>query len=700
MSAPFFPMVNYLKSKTILIDILFSALIVIVSLALISFYFPAQNLNVTYPDWMIQAFRIKTLELFGPISWTHMWSNGIDMWKSYQFVPHLITLGIVKLFNVDVPRAMVLMVIGQFVLLRVVVYVVARLLKFSPFTALFASLITLSIAYFWKAVGDYSLLFSFTFFPVILYLWVKYVEGKVQWLYPYIAGLMFYIHPILGMTSFGMWAISQFFIGVQIFSRRTFLQLFLFLLSSSLFWVPLVYKQSYTNSTVYLATKEFLQVSLSPFPYFGLSVTLLLFFCIALAQLFFPVQRKFKWVKILGIFVALYFGLIYIGTHISLPNFINKFQYTRGIGLIGLGIVFCTLPFIEYLQKNKSLFVKGLLVASLTVAVVEGMWITSYYSPDVLTATADPVTTFFQKNNINPEESRVWTPSIELSSYYGAQSQLRLPTSYMAHLESNHLPERLNQLITYRPFLSQIPTSELQRINDYFMVTGIKYVFLEEGSPFISVLKDKTSGYKHVDQIVVPGGLYEVFETPWDVKNSVLLSESSKDSLSEFPNTMKFNQTADQISLDNKVKDLNNVLNDPNNQTLPLSYPTQESLAITLPSNNTNQYVFINESFDKQWKAYVNGTEQEIAPVGPNFMLVKLQNPQSGGTLQLRHSWPTYYYYLIFAIPVIPFWLFIGRLLFSNSKSLRRNRRRAPVFAPRSEIINQGFPEMANLLKQ
>ena len=81
-------------------------------------------------------------------------------------------------------------------------------------------------------------------------------------------------------------------------------------------------------------------------------------------------------------------------------------------------------------------------------------------------------------------------------------------------------------------------------------------------------------------------------------------------------------------------------------------------------------------------------------------MLVKLQNPQSGGTLQLTHSWPTYYYYLIFAIPIIPIWFFIGRLVFSNSKSLRRNRRREAVFAPRPEIINQGFPEMANLLKQ
>jgi hypothetical protein len=617
---------------------------------------------------MIQAFRIKTLDLYGPIPWIHTWSNGIDLWKSYQFVPHFITLGISKLFAVDIPRAMVIAVIGQFVLLRLIVYVVARLLKFSPITALFASLATFSIAYFWKAVGDYSLLFAFTFFPIMLFLWVKYIEGKLQWTYPYLCGLMFYVHPILGVTSIGMWAIAQFFIGVQIFSKRTLVQFLLFMLSSALFWVPIIFKQSYVNSTMYLATKEFLQLSLAPFPYFGLSVILLIFFFLAFAQLFFPAHRKFKWTKILFIFVTLFFGLIYIGTHVSLPTFVNQFQYTRGIGLIGIGIIFCLLPFIELVQKNKSLFVKGLLIATITVTFVEGMWITSYYSPDVLNKTADPVMSFFKEKNIAPDKYRVWSPTVELSSYYGVEDGVRLPTSYMAHLESNHLPERLNQLITYRPFLTQIPASEISRINDYFMLTGIKYVFLEEGSPFITTLKEKSSGYKYLDQIVVPGGIYEVFETPWQVKNAVLLSQNDARSLTVFPNNMKFYRTEDQISLDNKVRELNKIIYDPAKQALSVQYPTQESLSVKIPLTINNEYVFINESYDKQWKAYIAGKEQEVTPIGPNFMLVKLANGQSG-ELVLKRTWPVYYFYLLFAIPVIPILLFFGKLFLQNRRS-------------------------------
>lgn len=663
-------MTRYLRSKKFLLDIIFLGLLTVISGAIISFYFPAENLNVSYPDWMVQAFRIQELNLHGMTSWTHTWSNGIQLWRSYQFLPQWFTLGIANLFAVDIPRAMVLVVIGQFIALRVVTYIVARLLHYSPFTALFAGIMTFSISYFWKAVGDYSLLFAFSIFPLMIFLWVKYMQGKMRWLYPYLAGLMFYVHPILGITSISLWAVSKFFEGSQVFSRQSFIQFFLFLLSSGLFWAPIVFKTSYTNSTAYLATKEFLQLSLNPFSYFGLSLFLLIVFFIGFIHQFFPVQRKYRWSKILFLFVVLFFGLIYIGTHISLPAIINQFQYTRGIGLIGIGIIFAVLPLIEYVQLKKSLFIKGLLVATLTIFFTEGLWITSSYSPNILKQTADPVSTFVTKNNIDASDIRIWTPTIELSSYYGAEKGLKYPTSYMAHLESNHLPERLQQLITYRPLFSQIPAVELKRVNDYLKLAGVKYVFFEEGSPFIPLLKDKNSGYIYKGRIVIASGVYEAFETPWEISNAVLISDVIKNNLTPFPTNMKFNKVTDQIALDEKVKNFNQTLADPVNQTLMATYPTEESVTISIPSNRTSNTIVLNESYDKEWKAYFKGIEQKIQPVGPNFMMITLDNNQKEGTLILNHSWPLYYYFFIFAIPVIPIWLLISSKIFGIKKMM------------------------------
>lgn len=643
--------------KILSLDIFFLSLLTALSFFLISFYLPAPNLQVTYPDWMIQAFRIKTLELHGITSWTHTWSNGINLWRSYQFFPHLITLGVAKLFHLEITRAMVILVIAQFIFLRIIVYIVARLLKFSPFTALTASLATFSIAYFWKAVGDYSLLFSFSFFPIMLYLWVKYLEGKLQWIYPYVAGLMFYIHPILGLTCISMWIIAKFFEGANIFSLKSLLQLFLFLLASSFFWIPIVFKESYTNSTIYLATKEFIQLTLAPFPYVGLSFILLICFFVGLGQQFFPIQKDYRWTKILFVFIFLYFGLIYTGITLSLPTFINQFQYTRGIGLLGIGIIFSILPIVEKIQKNKSLAIKGLLVAGLTILFSEGIWITSTYSPGVLQTTADPVSEFVAEKKIDTRSVRIWTPTIELSSYFGSSFSLRFPTSYMAQLESNHLPERLNQLINYRPFMSEIPLSELTRLNDYFMLSGIQYVFFDEGSSFIQTLQDKKSGYKYLGRIVTPQGIYEAFESPWIVRNAIIVNPNYEQLLSSFPTDMKFNEIADQIALDNKVKTFSAMVYDPTNYSLSVRYPSEESLTIALPAQRKSSFILVNESYDKQWQAYFKGKEQTITPAGPNFMAIHLTDTKDGGTVALYHSWPVYYYIILFLIPATFLWL-------------------------------------------
>src|SRR5579859_2389391 len=177
---------------TLLSDLFFFCLLVSISLLLISFYFNANFLNTGYADWMVHAFRIKFLQSYGLLSWTHEWDNGMNIWKSYQFIPHLLTLGLSTFFHVTIPRAMVLMIIILFVLLRLFIYCILRILHVSSVGSFISALLSFDIAQYWGGVGDFSLLFGFTFFPVVLYLWIQYYQGKLSYIFAYITGLLFY----------------------------------------------------------------------------------------------------------------------------------------------------------------------------------------------------------------------------------------------------------------------------------------------------------------------------------------------------------------------------------------------------------------------------------------------------------------------------------------------------------------------------
>ena len=237
-------MIKKFLKKVLLLDFLFISILTIISLALIAFYFDAQFLETGYADWVVQAFRIKLLQENGLISWVHTWSNGISIWRTYQFMPHVITLAFANIFHLEIARAMIVMTIVQFVALRILIYFSLRILKFSPLTAFVCAILSFAIGQYWSGVGDYSLLFAFTFFPCIILLWTQYHQGKMQYVYPYIAGLCFYMHPMLGFSAISLWGLSALFSERKILSWQILIQFLIFLLASLLFWFPIVGKLS------------------------------------------------------------------------------------------------------------------------------------------------------------------------------------------------------------------------------------------------------------------------------------------------------------------------------------------------------------------------------------------------------------------------------------------------------------------------
>ncbi len=453
-------------------DIFFLIILIGLSLYAISHFINANYLEVGYSDWVAQAYRIKALDDFGFSSWVHTWSNGISLWRSYQFIPHFLTLGLANILHVEITRAMIIMTIILFVLLRINMYVVLRLLHFRSLTAFIGSILTFDIAQYWLGVSEFSLLFCFTLFPWMIYAWVKYNKGKIQYIYPYLSGVSFYVHPFLGITSFGLMAFSIVLSNRRVFSIQIVVQFFIFLLSSILFWYPLLFKLSYQYVNPHFSTKQFVTHTFEVFYYFGLSIYLLIAFGISILWLFKPLNKGFEWIRILLIFTLSYFFLLLFGYWLELPSFIYQLQYSRGIPLMGICIIIVFAIVIEKLLSQKALVIKGLVSFVLLLSFIEGLWFTSVYTPQPLKFMDDPVSNAYHQNKIDTSESRILSPHVHLSSYYGP-TNIKLPNSYMEHLDSNHVAQRLKQLITIDPYVETIPESMIKRLEDYYKISGI-----------------------------------------------------------------------------------------------------------------------------------------------------------------------------------------------------------------------------------
>lgn len=657
-------MINKIKTNLLLIDLIYLFIITLFSIFLISFYLKAEALNTNYPDWIVHAFRVESLKDFGLSSWTHTWANGISLWKAYQFIPHLITLSVLEIFNVSASRAMVITTIGLFIFLRLQIYFVIRLLKFSPFTAFVCSMVSFDIAQYWGGVGDYSLLFGFSFFPAIVFLWTKYYEDKLQYIYPYIAGLTFYVHPILGFSSIGLWLVAVIFSTRKIISIPIIVQFLIFLASSSLFWFPVAFKSSFSYTSLVFANKYFLNLVLSGYKYYGLSLFLLLCFFLSFIRMFMPLSKEYRWTRIFFIFLSFYFILVILGLSVDLPKSIQQLQFTRGATIIGLGIIFAFATVIENLSKTNSRAIKGLVLFILSLVIIEGIWFTSEYSPSPAKSLPEPISSYLKINsNKDLSKGRVWTSDIGSSSYYAPLSY-RFPYSYMGHLDSNQISPRISPLILYQPFVDSIPNSNITRINDYFKISGVQYAFFDENSPFTSTLLKKDEQiYKDLGEIKTKDSLFHLFEVPWEVKNSALIQKNYQNNLSHFPFNLELTTVNDEIALDTYVKNFVSTIYKPDNTTLAIAYPSSDSLEVKIPEKRNTDLVYIDESFDSGWKAFFNNKQVEIKPTGPNFMLVILNDLNDKGILILKHNWPISFYVSLYLIFIIPLQIGLYRIL-------------------------------------
>lgn len=545
---------------------------------------------------------------------------------------------------------MVIISITAFFLFRFFIYFPLRVLRISPISAFLCTLISFDIPNYWKAMGDYSLLFGVTLFPLIILLWIQFFKGKLQYFFPFLGGLLFYIHPILAIYTFFLLIGAIFLSDKKVISVNRVIQIIIFAISSSIFWTPLLFKQPYQYTNSFFSTVGYFNLQISPMNYFGLS--LFVFILIGITFLANIILRKhsYYWMWPLFCISCISLGLIIVGNSIQLPTFLTILQIVRGLTLIGTMFIFSFGPIFDLLINNKVFLFKIALSIGFSLIIIEAIDFTSQYASSPLTKFDEPVSNYsYLHPSFALETHRIWSPFIDATSLYTNKNTF-LVGSYNEHLDPNPVPARLITLMNYSPFDREVPKANLDRLNDYFKVTGTDYFFFDESSPFTKTFSRINQQYINLGRIELPYGIFHVFRTSWHPRNAVMIDKSLETQLTHFPFSLNIDTIDGQLKLDDYISNFATTVYNRENIPLSISYPSETTLDVQVPSNRSSNLIYVNESFDTDWHAVFNGNEEPITPIGPNYMLVRLDNLNQGGVLHLQNKWPNYFYYSIMTI--------------------------------------------------
>ncbi len=642
------------KLKSLIVDMLLLILVASIGFTHIYYLVNSQLFSTGYSDWLIQAFRVRFISEFGLSSWTHLWSNGISLWRGYQFLPHILTSEITKIFQIEITRAMVILTVIQFIGMRFIIYALARSQKFSAITGLVAVILSYDIGQYWGGVNDYSILFGFTIFPLYLAIWIQYTKGRMQWVLPYILGIAFYIHPLLAVYSAGLWFTGLLFKSLsRPRPKILFAQLAIFVASSSLFWVQHISGYVKNYSSPFFISLAFFKQTLANFSALGLSIAVLIGGGVLWVTL--PtISQSARWTRAIALYSLICLVGVLISINVQLPGIIAETQFSRGMTFIALAIIVGLMPIIEKIKQSPSSTLKYLFVACISLSMVESFWISGSFAPHSGLPIEDPVVALQKKYpEMNIQNSRIWTPYLDVANNKATLNE-KYPNSYMTHSDSNQVSVRLSNLLLYNSFQDRVPNVSLDRVKQYMQITATPYVIFEKNSPFVRSISVDDSDIKDLGDIELKRNIFHAYKLLNVSQSAIIIDPTQIQKLVKFPESLNPADPLDQTSLDQYVSEWVNMVYDPKNQPVTIQYSAQDTLDISIPKQRLSNTVYIPESYSKNWQGWFNGQKVDITPVGPNFIRVDMHQSGSYGLLILKHNWPTIWYISLATILLLP----------------------------------------------
>jgi hypothetical protein len=617
---------------------------------LIGWYQKGNFLITGYQDWIYHAFRIKSLSEHGLVSWDHIWSNGINYWRLYQYVPHYLILWTSHFLHYSITKTMLWFAIVAFITTRVSMYIILRRVHVQIFPAFLATIVSFAFAQQWVALSDFSLFLPMMVVPIIIGIWIKSFE-KPHFLiiFSALSGISFMLHPVLGISLFLLLIFTIPFYQPHLSTFRIIKLLATFIVTSTPFWVEYLFVGYSFINPIYASAQILRDTVINQ--NFGLSVVFLIIIAISWIINIVQTNKIWRWSKLLLLFCSLYILFILIGQGGNLPSFVNRMQLSRAITLIGILLPFCfATSFQRILRIYSSRFTYTLLMVSLAFFVTHSINLATLYSGQPSSSIINPVAVFFERNNL-PSGS-VFFQNVAEASYF-APLKIRFATSYNEHLEPHPLSQRFRNLLRNDLSYTGVTDKQKDLINAYSHVLGVEYIFLEDSSPLTSGLSASTSSqaiFRKETTLVTKNDLWSVLHNTTSIANAYVGSKNNpqQSGLVTFSAIPKPTLYASSFQpWDDAILKLASGLTTQQLAPLPLDFLSTNILTVHVASASaqtvSNRFLLITQSYDQNWQV-VNHPEIVIRPTSLRFMYIELPNTFSDSTITLRNDWPTWHW--------------------------------------------------------
>lgn len=629
----------------LLIEIFLLAAIVSVGWFLIGYYTKYEFLETGYQDWIYHAFRVRDVIQYGIASWDHVWSNGINHWRAFQYVMHVTVFFIVKLTSLSITHAILWLSVIIFISIRVFVYLILRYLGVNRLVSFFVVVVSYASSQQWVALKD-LLYIPFVIIPFYVLLWIVTLKNmRYVYLLSAVTGASWSLHPVVGYSTTGMLALLILANNLKKDVWKSIWVIIIFFISSAPFTVPYFFS-GYAVSNPLSDTSQFLSQLLLP-GFLGLSLIYFIFIVLSWAVLIFRANESPRWAKLLLFYCTVYLCFIYFGLQGYYPSFINKFQFSRAIPLIAILLVFCFGAFLQTaFLKSESRIVRTVFLVLIVLGISQSIDIASIHTGQPVKSIEDPVALYFSNKSI-PKGS-IYFKDVPEASYFG-KSGLRFITSYNQHLLLNPYPMRFNILMKTDISYTGVTEHQIDMINDYSTVLGVEYIFIPNSSPLVNGLTENGSEnamFEKVGEVRASSDVYAVLHNRQPIAYAYVFDESNKDDLLHFSELPKPTLSATSYTpWDEEISRMAALIRNGNLKPLPLSFEWPDGLHVDASEVTAfkNPGILVSQSYDQNWSvSNMNGVN--IEPTNLRFMHIYFPSETNPSEIDLKNSWPRWHW--------------------------------------------------------
>lgn len=624
--------------SSIAIDSVLVLSVFLFGLFLIGTFLWYEYLHIGYQDWLFQAFQIKSLNQYGLTSWDHIWANGMNHWRLYQYLPHVLANAISNTFSVSLTKAMIIETVGIFTGNLVVSYIFMRVLHIKRIPILLSIATFLSIPQIWGPVKEFSIHFPMTLISVFIFFWARDIsKNRHSFIVPALAGIAWIFHPTFAYVTAGLWLFSY---SPQLSKQNLinfFSRLIIYLIISSIFWAPYIAKGYYFGSP-FLSSSQFYRQNL-PASYYGFGDMAFWIFALSWFVILLSPTKIPKWSKLLYVFITVYLVAIHLGQNNLLPKFILELQFARAVPLLGVMLMFASATVFSIVWPKNSRFLKTLGVIVLAFFITSAIGSSSQYAPQATNKIESPVAQYF-KTNPKPTGS-IYTGDVSTTSYF-LPDGIRFVNSYFEQMLPHPHALRFGLLLRNDLAYTGISQKQATLLTSYSRVMGVEYLFLPKLSPSISQLIATDSGKQYFTKVYEPEKQdFVVLQNTAPIHNAYAVSDSKDLS---FDLIKKPTLHADSWQeWDQRMLRLDTVLTSEAFAPLPLSFINNDQLEVDLTKRtSSSKQILITQSFDSNWKV-VEPQGAQIKPTSERFIFVTLPEG-THNKLVLKNEWPAWHW--------------------------------------------------------